>query len=157
MSRTKAVLSLITLVVLSGLCLYLNRDWFSGGTIHIYHRISPARPGVRRGRPAPTATANPLVFGFDKPYRFTRVKVVPLTEFLTNKYVHPLWELVSESNSVPTGSFVYGANLRGMHPRYAGARPDPLQPDVKYRLLVETSSLKADHDFSIPAPDASGK
>jgi hypothetical protein len=38
-----------------------------------------------------------------------------------------------------------------MHPAIQGALPDALEPGVRYRLFVETASLKAQHDF-IPDP-----
>ena len=64
---------------------------------------------------------------------------------------HPIWELVSDSNSVPIAEYSYGLPIRGMHPAVKGATPDPLEPGVKYRLLIEAGTLRAEHDF-IPAP-----
>ena len=69
----------------------------------------------------------------------------------TNKYPHPIWELTSESNSAPIKEFLYGARIRGMHPAVKGEKPDPLQPGIKYRLLIEAGSQKAEHDF-VPVP-----
>ena len=37
--------------------------------------------------------------------------------------------------------------IRGMRPTVKGATPDPLEPGVKYRLLIEAGSRKAEHDF----------
>ena len=81
------------------------------------------------------------------------LKVVSAAELATNKYAPALWNLVSESNSVPIKDFNYGAPIQGMHPAIKGAPPDPLEPGVKYRLFVETHSLKAEHEF-MPEPRA---
>jgi hypothetical protein len=37
-----------------------------------------------------------------------------------------------------------------MEPASAYAEVEPLKPGVEYRLLVETSSLNAEHDFTLP-------
>jgi hypothetical protein len=34
-----------------------------------------------------------------------------------------------------------------MRPTVKGATPDPLEPGVTYRLLIEAGSRKAEHDF----------
>jgi len=138
-------------VLLGGVSLYLNKDWFGSAPIHIYDRSRPARGFLaRRGR-ADNSAINTLVFGFNRPLRLTSVKVVPLSDVATNKYPHPIWELVSESNSVPTTSFGYGFFIRGMHPKVKGAQADPLEPNVPYRLFIEAGALKAEHDF-VPQP-----
>ena len=59
--------------------------------------------------------------------------------------------MVSDSNSVPIKELVYGMYIRGMRPSVKGATPDPLQPGVKYRLLIEAGPLKAEHDFETVA------
>ena len=41
--------------------------------------------------------------------------------------------------------------IRGMRPAVKGATPDPLEPGVNYRLLIEAGSHKAEHDFT-PCP-----
>ena len=54
---------------------------------------------------------------------------------------------MSKSNSIPTKTFVYGMNIEGMHPKVPGARPDPLQPGIAYRLFVAAGELKGEHEF----------
>lgn len=71
---------------------------------------------------------------------------------VTNAHPHPLWYLVSDSNSIPTKTFYYGTPIKGMRPDVKGATPDPLEPGVPYRLLLEAGALKLQHDFT---PDAS--
>ena len=34
-----------------------------------------------------------------------------------------------------------------MRPAVKGATPDPLEPGVKYRLLIKAGALKLEHDF----------
>jgi hypothetical protein len=140
-------------LVLAGLSLYLNRDWFAGDNIHIYHRSRPARTGLFKRKKAPpdTSLVNPVVFGFDRKLKLTSVQVIPVDDIKTNKYPHPIWYLVSDSNSVPTKDLTYGVPVKGMHPKISGTTPDDLQPGENYRLLIETAALKAEHDFS-PLP-----
>jgi len=149
MSKTKFILTTLLLVGLVGLCLYLNRDWFARSSIQISHRVSPWMRSARR--PDPLNHANPVVFVFDKFYRFKEIQVVLAAEIATNKYAHPLWHLESSSNSVFASSFTYGDRLRGMTPKIKGAAPDPLEPGVNYRLIVETDKGGATHDFSTTA------
>lgn len=149
MPKAKIAFVLIAIIGLGSLSLYVNRDWFSEPTIHISHRVSPWAAKAPRGkRPAPASPGNPVVFNFDPFCRFSSVKVVVAAEIETNKYAHPLWHLVSETNSVPVGTFTYGARIPGMYPAVKGATPDPLQPGVKYRLLVNIGDRLEQHDFS---------
>ena len=143
---------LVIAVLLGGLSLYLNKDWFAGDNIHMYHRSRPPRAGMFRAkRKDDNPAINPIMFGFDHRQKLTSIKVVPALEVETNKYAHALWHLISESNSVPVKDFTYGAPIQGMHPAIKGALPDALEPGVKYRMFVETASLKTQHDF-IPDP-----
>jgi hypothetical protein len=140
-------------VVLGGFSLYLNRDWFAGENIQISHRSRPSRTGgfFRRNRPPPKLATDPIFFAFDRKLRLTSLKVTPVSEIETNKYPHPIWHMISDSNSVPTTEWSYGVPIRGMRPAVKGATPDPLEPGVKYRLMLEAGKLKAEHDF-VPVP-----
>ena len=147
---TRKVWTLITFaVLLGGLSFYLNKDWFAKDNIQIYHRSRPAR--FVRGRVS-DSPINPIVFGFDRELKLTCIKVIPLSDIQTNKYPHPIWHLISESNSVPTKDFTYGASIKGMHPAVQGGDGDPLEPGIPYRLYVEAGpKIKSEHDF-IPEP-----
>ncbi len=138
-------------VIFGGLSLYLNKDWFVKDSIQIYHRSRPIRVLSKRRAVANDSPVNPIVFGFDREVKLTCVKVIPLSEIQTNKYPHPIWHLISESNSVPTKDFTYGASIRGMHPAVQGATPDSLEPGVSYRLYIESAAIKKEHDF-VPDP-----
>src|ERR1051325_6938409 len=129
-------------VILGGISLYLNRDWFAGDNIHISHRSLPPRPGLfKRKRPVPVddSPVNPVTFGFDRKLKLTSVQVFVLSAIETNKYALPIWHLVSESNSVPTKDLTYGAPVKGMHSKVPKATPDQLQPGEKNRLMIETA------------------
>ena len=80
-------------VVLGGLSLYLNLDRFGKEKIQIRHRSRPARP--EDGRSA----VEPLFFAFDRSLKLTSLQVIPMREVETNKYPHPIWHLISDSNS----------------------------------------------------------
>jgi hypothetical protein len=144
----KQCMLIVLALVLGGLSLYLNRDWFAREDIQIYHRSRPARTGLfRRGKPAPATATDPICFAFSRKLRITSLKVIPVSDIETNKYPHPIWELVSDSNSVPTVEWAYGLPIRGMRPAVKGAIPDPLEAGVKYRLLLQAGKLKAEDDF----------
>ena len=136
-------------VLLGGLSLYLNKDWFGKRNIQISDRSRPMRAVFFRHRPRKDdSLVNPVMFLISQRLKLTSVKVVPLSDIQTNAHPHPIWYLVSESNSVPTKDFYYGAYIKGMHPDVKGARPDPLEPGVQYRLLLEAGQFKGQHDFT---------
>lgn len=136
-------------VVLGGLSLYLNQDWFARDVIQIHSRSRPAGRGFfRRNRRPVASDTEPVFFAFDRKLKLTSLKVIPVSEIETNKYPHPIWDLVAASNSVPIMDFAYGMRVPGMRPRVEGATPDPLVPGASYRLLIEAGRLKAEHDFA---------
>ena len=144
----KIWLWLVAAVLLGGLSLYLNKDWFAKDRIQIYHRSRPARAAMlRRKSGSDDSLVDPIIFGFDRRLKLKSVKVIPLSDIQTNKYPHPIWHLISESNSVPTKDFAYGARINGLHSYVQGATPDPLEPGVPYRLIVESGDFKGEHDF----------
>src|SRR5262245_45788382 len=142
----KSVLITVIVVLLVGLSLYLNRARFKSDPLQIGDRTLQPRGQVRRG---PRIPPNSVVFLLNRETRLTSVRVVYASDIATNKYAHAILELISDSNSVPVKDFIYGSNIRGMKPIVPNAVPDPLQPGVKYRLLVEaTGSQKAEHEFT---------
>lgn len=145
----KQLVLLIVALLLLGAYVYYFTDWFASENIQIVHTLRPFSPSKRmRGR---TVERNPAVntvsFALDRKCRLTELKVIPVADLETNKYAHPIWHLVSESNSVPVKAFVYGSYIRGMHPKVRGAQPDPLEPNVNYRLLIDAGDLKGQYDF----------
>jgi hypothetical protein len=142
-------------LVLGGLSLYLNQDWFAHDGIQIYHRSKAPRSGLFRRKKPPALSGEsatvPVIFGFDHRLKLTSVKVFPVSDIATNKYPHPVWDLISDSNSIPTKDFIYGGAIRGMRPAVKGATADQLEPDVNYRLCIEAGPLKAEHEF-VPVP-----
>jgi len=147
---TKKQWMLIALaVVLGGFSLYLNKDWFAKDDIHIFHRSLSKGVGFsRRARARTDSPTNPVLFGFGRKLKLKTVKVIPLSDIATNKYPHAIWHLVSDSNSVPIKEFAYGTTIPGMHPALKGVVPDPLEPGVQYRLMIESEGRKAEHDFT---------
>jgi hypothetical protein len=143
---------LVAVLLLGGLSLYLNQDWFAHDGIQIFHRSRPARTGLFRAKKALAGSGesaiNPVFFGFDRKLKLTSIQVFPISDIATNKYPHPIWHLISDSNSVPLKDFAYGATIKGMRPAVQGATADPLEPDVKYRLCIEAGPMKAEHDFA---------
>jgi hypothetical protein len=140
-------------VVLLGVYVYYFSDWFSPKQMFIEHSIRVAAPGRGvMGMAKADKSKNVLTFAFNGKYELTALKVVPLAEFQTNKYAHPLWQLVTESNTVPLKAIVYGARIRGMYPKVKGAEADPLEANVTYRLIVEAGKISGEHDFTPSVP-----
>jgi hypothetical protein len=154
MSRTKGILTVTLILAVVALYLYVYRDAYIRHPIQISHTFRMSRAMARR-LPKSLAHNFPLIPTFDlsQPYRLTSVKVVPLDELKSKGFAHPLWELVSASNSPPTTAFFYGRPIQGMHPKIAGTEPDPLVTNVTYRILVTAGRLKGQHDFTITAAD----
>jgi hypothetical protein len=147
---TKKLWMLVGLaVVLGGISLYWNTDWFRGHNIQVLHRYRPSRFAWGRKRAAASATAfAPVFFEFNRKLKLTEISVVPVSDAETNKYPHAIWHMISDSNSVPTKGIMYGESVPGMRPEVKGATPDPLEPGVQYRLMLQAGPLKARHDFA---------
>ena len=145
----KSIFVIVLIAFLVALSLYLNRNRFKYDPLQIGDRTLQPRGQVRRG---PRLPPHSVVFLLNRETKLTSVRVVLASEIATNKYATAIWELTSDSNSVPIKDFIYGNNIRGMKPIVPNAVPDALEPGVKYRLLVEaTGKEKAEHEFT-PAP-----
>jgi hypothetical protein len=121
------------------------------GAVYIIHFSSWFKPKVlaiahngRFGR---------INFTLGNAFQLTSVKVVSVAALESNKYALPVWELKSDSNSVPVKLFSYGERIRGMKPAIENARAEPLIAGTTYRIFVEAGSLKAKYDFT-PADDS---
>ena len=141
---TKSIVLTLIVIALAGFYVYMS-DWFTKPTIQI---IYTRRAGtVSRIPRDDNAEVYPVSFSFNKKYRVTSAKVVSASEFATNKYAHPLWHVISDSNSLPTKVLIYGTTPRGMKPEVPGAKPQPLQPNVNYLLFVEAREASGKIDF----------
>jgi hypothetical protein len=152
MTRKNIVL-IAVVVLLGGIYVFFFSDWFTKEEIQIAHTIREEqitrRP--RAGRPPVAEKVYTVSFGLNGKFALTSVKVIPVSELATNKYAHPVWHLVSDSNSVPTKALIYGRPIQGMRPSVERARADPLEPNVKYRLMIEAGPRKGQHDFQTAA------
>jgi hypothetical protein len=101
MTKKNVIVLTITLVSVIGFYLYLFRDSFHKPVIQISHTIRPNPTYIRHPPQGASAEDLPQLinFGLSGEFKLTSVKVVSLAELETNKYAHPLWELVSDSNS----------------------------------------------------------
>lgn len=145
MTKQGTVLSVIALV-LAAVYVTFFTDWFHQETIEIIPAIRPIRVAPNPQDPDQEAVY-PVSFAFNRKFKLTEVKVVAAADFATNKYPTMLWHLISDSNSVPTKSIVYGRSIKGMKLASPGARPKPLSPDVDYLLILEAGSTKARTNF----------
>lgn len=137
----KNLLLILFAVALAAVYVVWFADWFRPKTVHIFHTSRNLRPNLRYG--------TSLIFGVNRPVRFTELKVVPLPAYETNKQAMPVWHLISDSNSVPVKTFVYGQPIGGMRPAIKGVRAEPLETNVTYRLFVTAGNVKGEHDFEV--------
>lgn len=142
-----ALLSLVA--VLGGIYLVKFTNLFRAPAIEIVSRSRP-QVSLRKGKKAPLPSAgNSISFLLNNSYKLTSVKVVEESDAKTNKYPHAVWRLISDSNSVPTKSIFYGVPVRGMKPESANAKPEALEPNVSYILLIEAGTLKGQTTFTV--------
>jgi len=143
---TKSTIVLIViLIAMAGAYAYWFTDWFLPPTIQILAQVRPSR-SVQPGAPGIPATY-PVSFAFDRKLNITEIKVVGVEDEAKKQYPHALWHLISDSNSVPTRAIIYGQWVRGMKSKVPHGRPEPLQPDVKYRFYVSAGKYKGHIDF----------
>ena len=131
-------------VVLAAVYVIFFTDWFKPATVRIFHTNRAMHSRFQRNGGMPS-----LIFGLDRQLKLTDVKLVSLAALHTNQNSLPLWHLVSDSNSVPVKSFFYGQFIRGLKPAVSGSRPQPLETNVTYRLIVEAGKIKGEHDFEL--------
>jgi hypothetical protein len=127
--QKKDVTWILVLVALIGVSILFNRDRFAKEQMII-------NPSVW-----------PVFFALNDDFRLTSVEVIPFDGDKFNPLGRPVWHLVSDSNSVPTRAFRYGQPIQGMKPALKGVRPEPLEPDVLYRIRVEAGNVAATTNF----------
>jgi hypothetical protein len=93
----------------------------------------------------------PVYFTLNDDLKITSIKVVPLDDGEVAPGTVPSWNLVSESNSVPTRAFFYGQNIKGMKPALANVQTETLTPGVIYRITLSAGKLTAERDFKTEA------
>jgi hypothetical protein len=146
MTKKNLVLIFLALALAAAYAIWFT-DWFRPATLQIFHTSRNLRPNLRRGGGGGALPS--LIFGSNRQLRITEIKVVSLTGLATNKNVVPLWHLVSDSNSVPLNAFSYGQFIGGMRPAMKGVRPESLETNVTYRLIVSAGKIKGEHDFEL--------
>lgn len=137
--RKKEMMWVVVLLVLGGIYVHYFTHWFEKRQIGITASFRPSRHTVTE--------VWPVVFTLDNEYKLTSLKVVPLDGTVYNPAETPVWQLVSDSNSVPVRAFRYGQYIGGMKPALKGIRPSPLMPDVVYRLELSAGSATGHTDF----------
>ena len=140
MNRSTIAL-IVVAVLLGGAYVCFFSDWFTSPRIQIIPQIRP----IRSARSA--EAVYPVSFTLDGKYKLTSVKVVEVSKLLTNKFTPPAWYLTTKSNSLPIQGIIYGTPIRGLNPSIPNAKPEPLKPDVTYRLFVESGRAKGTVDF----------
>lgn len=140
---------LALLAALGAIYVYYFTNLFRQPVIEIVSRIRPQINQKRSKREPLVPAGNTISFLFNGKYELTSVKVVEEAEAKTNKYPHAVWRLISDSNSVPTKTLFYGVTVNGMKTEFAKSRPEPLQPNVPYILLIEAGKLKGQTTFTV--------
>jgi len=145
MSRNGIVLTAIA-VLLAAVYVFYFTELFNKQTIQIIPQVRPNRTSaIPRGDES--TPVYPVSFALDGKYQLTSVKVVSADDLKTNKYPEALWHLISDSNSLPTKSFLYGQKIPGMKPSTPRAHPQALQPNVSYTLLLEAGKTRGRTNF----------
>ena len=141
----KNILLMVAAVVLAAVYVIYFTDWFKPKTVQIFHTSRNLRPRLLRGGALPS-----LIFGINRQINLTEVRVVAADVYQTNQSAVPVWHLISDSNSVPVKQFHYGQFIGGMKPTIKGARPQPLETNVTYRLLIAgAGNVTGQHDFEL--------
>lgn len=136
---------IVAAVVLAGVYVVFFTDWFQPKTVQIFHTSRNLRPRLLRGGALPS-----LIFGINRQVSLTELRVVEAAVYATNQNAVPLWHLISDSNSVPVKQFHYGQFINGMHAAIKGARPQPLETNVTYCLLITgKGKITGQHDFDV--------
>ncbi len=141
--RKKEIIWIGLLVLLCGVYARYFTTWF-------VHRQITINASPRPSRQA-DAAVYPIFFSWNEDLRLTRVKVIPWEGDNFNPKGHPVWDLVSDSNSVPIRAFHYGQHIEGMKPALKGVHPNPLEPDMAYRLIISAGELTGYKDFRTQA------
>lgn len=100
----------------------------------------PFAPGLAPGE------ALPILFGLDREWSLTRVRVAPVAE-ITNARPRWVWSLASDKGSAPTRGFAYGDEVEGLR-RIGGSTASALVPGTVYRLEVEAAGARGSVDFT---------
>lgn len=152
MSKKNTLVLTVTILAVVGIYYYLYKDSFRKPSIQISHTFRPNGYAlVHKASGSIDELTKQIFFALGGEYKITSVKVVAVPELQTNKYPHPVWELVTDSNSAPTRIFQYGGHIHGMHPPVKGEQPGALATDVPYRLFIEAGQMKGQHDFTVTA------
>jgi hypothetical protein len=137
--RKKDIMLIGLLLVLGGLYIHFFTHWFEKQPIAISASMRP----IRR----PGETVFPVYFTLDGDYKLTSLKVIPLQDDKFDPLATPAWQLLSDSNSIPTRAFRYGQPIRGMRSVLKGVRPAPLIPGTVYRLILSAGRSTGNKDF----------
>src|SRR5579859_3841479 len=143
----KNILLIVAAVVLAAVYVVYFTDWFRPKTVKIFHTSRNLHP--RAARPGAGGALPSLIFGINQQLKLTEIRVVPADVYQTNQNAIPLWHLVSDSNSVPVKQFFYGQWIGGMKPAVQGARPQTLDTNVTYLLIVGAGNVKGEHPFEL--------
>ncbi len=145
MTRNGYVLIAIA-ALLGAAYVYFFTDLFDKESIQIIPQIRPGHI-ANASRSGGLPPVYPVSFSFPGKYKLTSIKVVAADDLKTNKYANPVWYLISDSNSVPKKAIIYGDKIQGMKPAIAGMRPEPLQPNVPYVVMIEAGKIKGQTNF----------
>jgi hypothetical protein len=141
--RKREIIWIAVLFLLGGIYVHFFTHWFEKRHIGINASFRP----IRRM----SGDVFPVFFTLNGDYELTSVQVIPFENDKFNPSIPPVWHLISDSNSAPTRVFRYGQTLKGMKPALKGVRPDPLTPDLVYRLILSTGDATGYTDFKTKA------
>jgi hypothetical protein len=139
--RKKEVIWIGVLLVLGGVYIHFFTHWFRKREIDV---VVSARLN-RQANPPFSMT----LFTLNDKYKLTKLKVIPLDGEKFNPLAIPVWDLDSESNSVPTKTIRYGQRIHGMKSVVKDTLAVPLTPGAFYRLMLTAGDATACKDFKM--------
>jgi hypothetical protein len=128
------------LVMLGVVYIIFFTEWFRKPTLMITPSARPER-GIQAGMTLP------VYFKLSRSCELTSVKVIPLQGTNFDAHTPPVWYMVAKTNTHPVKLFQYGVPIRGMKPAIPKARPEPLETNKVYRLVVQAGDLSGYTDF----------
>ena len=140
----KNTLLVVVLLALVSLYIVFFTGWFRPHVIKLFYTTRSVEGRYRARGDLPY-----ICFMLGGEMRLSEVKVVSVADFQKDPRAPALWHLVSDSNSVPVGLFVYGQHIHGMRPKYKGEQPQDLETNQLYRLFVTSGWAHGQLDFRL--------
>lgn len=163
----RAIILIVLAVLLGGWWVYAYSGLFAAPSIEIIYQLQPPRNRNANAR------VFPVSFGLNRDVNPTAIRVWQVDADTGQTLEPPVWDMVYSPEAherarlraeealakdpdarvrpLTTRAFVYGRRIRGLKRADPEIRPQPLEPDVTYRLRIEAEEGDAEIDFQTRA------